>query len=410
MNRHSLFFKLNILFVIALLATLVAGASIIMHIAKKDRFDMMVKSRLIANEYRMRPEVPTELLEELDLAIITGEQKQQVIAHAVSDPLAPPPPPQKKGGLHFPKYINLFIYDGHVYLHIIRSDMNLLIQDRRSEYDMFIVPALILVLIVLLLVVMYALLRSALLPLRELERDILLYGEGKLGEYPLSNRKDEISQVADVFYRTASKLRRLSDSRMLFIRNLFHELNTPVTKGKLLTELVDNEKAKGMLEAIFSRLAMLLRELGRIEQITSENYDIKKADIHIADLIDEAGDLLFLESPVETNVRDEMIRADFASMSIVFKNLIDNACKYGKEPQVLYHNRKLYFISRGEPLAGDFKNYLEPFSPSPGHRKEGMGLGLYIVAEVLALHQMEFDYIHEDGKNIFTIFLDRRVV
>ena len=32
-----------------------------------------------------------------------------------------------------------------------------------------------------------------------------------------------------------------------------------------------------------------------------------------------------------------------------------------------------------------------------------MGLGLYIVNEILKLHHFVFDYKHQDGKNLFII-------
>jgi len=377
------------------LASLIAGISIIVHIIKKDHFDMMVKSRLIANEYRIHPVIPKELLEEFGFAIITGVHKESILSQI----------PPKHEEMRFPKYVNFFSHKGHLFLHITRADIDLLLRDNRTYFDRFVAPVVVLVLILLLLVVMYLLLRKALLPLRGLERDITLYGEGRLEGYPLSLRKDEISQVANAFYRSALRLKKLSDSRMLFIRNLFHELNTPVTKGKILTELIEGEKTKNILEAIFWRLAILLKELARIEQITSENYTLSKTNIHIANLIDEASDLLFLEQPLETNVKDEMIYADFASMSIVFKNLIDNGIKHGQDLQILYHPNKLSFLSKGERLEGSFKDYLQPFAQSNRNKKEGMGLGLYIVSEVLSLHQMDFGYIYEEGRNVFTISL-----
>ena len=90
-------------------------------------------------------------------------------------------------------------------------------------------------------------------------------------------------------------------------------------------------------------------------------------------------------------------------MSIVFKNLIDNALKYGQNPEIIYENDMLSFISEGEALQGDFNAYLAPFSDKKSSGTSGFGLGLYIVKEVLNMHNMGLEYTYHDGKNQFTI-------
>jgi two-component system OmpR family sensor kinase len=396
MNRQSVFFKLNILFIIALIATLVAGSSILVHIVKKDKVDILVKSRLIMNEYRESQANPTHLLKEFHLQVVDPNERRKVLHEVRKYPIE---------HIEFGKRSTVMSYRGRIYLHIHTHHINVLLRDERSLWDRFALPILIISGTVIILILMYGLLRSTLTPLKQLQKHIEYYGEGKLSEYTPSNKKDEISQVSNAFYTAASRIKRLTDSRTLFIRNLFHELNTPVTKGKLLTEIVEDKKTKTMLDTIFSRLASLLKELGQMEKITSENYAISRKNVRIKDLIDEASDLLFLERPIKTNVTDEMIEVDFSSMSIVFKNLIDNALKYGKNLEIIYQDEQLTFISEGEKLQNDFDYYLEAFSKKEGPSHEGFGLGLYIVNEVLRMHQMGFAYHYETGKNHFTINL-----
>lgn len=393
MNRHSLFFKLNILFIIALFATLIAGGSFILHIAKKERSDLLFKGRIIMHEYRITQQDPLKLFEELQLTQITGEEKEEILR-------------QNSGfeQIHaLPKRGRLIRYQGHMYLSLENHRINLLLRDDRAYWERFFVPLLVMLGTILLLVSMYILLRKALVPLKTLQQDIEQYGEGALTKYTFSDKNDEISLVSNAFYRSVSKIQQLSSSRKLFIRNLFHELNTPVTKGKILTEIVDDPKTKSMLDAIFSRLASLLKELAQVEQITSENYILSKKELRIIDLIDEAKDFLYLDQTIETNVTDQTIFADFSSMSIVFKNLIDNALKYGQNLEIIYEDNSLSFVSEGEPLKGDFKAYLEAFSDKKNSNGSGFGLGLYIVKEVLNMHSMGLEYSYGEGKNRFTI-------
>ncbi len=394
MNRHSVFFKLNILFIVALLATLIAGSSIVVHIGKKDRMDMLFKSRLIMKEHRIFRHTPTALFEEFHMTPIEGNEKQKILK---DQPMFP-----RQDAL-LGKRSHTLAYKGHMYLHIHTPHMNVLLRDDRTLWDRFYLPILAMLGTMILLITMYILLRKTLSPLRKLQDDIVRYGEGVLTHYALSSKKDEIALVSNAFYKAASKSKRLTESRTLFIRNLFHELNTPVTKGKILTEIVDEPKTKTMLDSIFSRLASLLKELAQMEQITSENYALSPKPVRIIELIHEAADLLYLDEPLNTNVTTQMMKADFASMSIVFKNLIDNALKYGKNLEIIYDQDSLAFISEGVRLDGDFKAYLEAFSPQHDGKDKGFGLGLYIVNEILSKHGMGFEYDYKEDKNRFTI-------
>jgi two-component system OmpR family sensor kinase len=399
MNKHSILFKLNILFIIALLATIIAAFSMTMHMAKKDQNELFYKSRLLIKEMRTTGEIPKNLLQEFRLKMVKNAQKREILqnAHKRKHDIGP---------RHLRAHREFLAYKGHRYLHIKLRNVNVLLEDEQTFVGRFFTPILVLMGILFLLIMMYILLRRSLVPLKKLEKDIVSYGEGTLKDYTHLSKKDEVSLASNAFYHAVEKVEKLKNSRELFIRNLFHELNTPVTKGKILTEIVDEPKTKEMLDSIFTRLSSLLRELAQMEKLTSESYTISKKPIRIQDLIDEASDLLYLEEKVNTNVSDEMIEADFSSMSLVFKNLIDNGYKYGEELEIKVENNMISFMSTGKALDESLEYYTEAFSKGREvSTQKGFGLGLYIVSEILKKHDLDFSYEHKSGQNIFIIRL-----
>ena len=91
-------------------------------------------------------------------------------------------------------------------------------------------------------------------------------------------------------------------------------------------------------------------------------------------------------------------------MVIVVKNLLDNAVKYGKNPDISVKEKSLIISSDGEPLPYPLEHYTEPFRQEYGEeRREGFGLGLYIVSEILARSNMELHYVHKNGRNMFIV-------
>ncbi len=368
-----------------------------MHMAKKDQNELLYKSRLLIKEMRTTGEIPHDLLQEFHLTMIKDIQKREILQNA-----------HKRKHDIGSKYLRIhrkfLAYKGHRYLHLKLKKVDVLLEDEQTFMGRFLTPILVLVGILFLLIMMYVLLRRSLVPLKKLEKDIVSYGEGTLKDYKYLRNKDEVSLASNAFYHAVEKVEKLKNSRELFIRNLFHELNTPVTKGKILTEIVDEPKTKKMLDSIFTKLSSLLKELAQMEKLTSENYLFSKKPVRIRELIDEASDLLYLEEKIKTNVSDEIIEADFSSMSIVFKNLIDNALKYSGDIEIKVNGNEILFISSGKVLDESLSYYTEAFIKGGNdHAEKGFGLGLYIVNEIVNNHNMIFTYMHKLGQNMFII-------
>jgi two-component system OmpR family sensor kinase len=398
MNIHSIFFKLNLFFTVALIATLLAGVSIVLHITKRDQTNLLIQSRLLIHEYRSTHSRPTRLIRELGLKVVPVQAWRPVLNDLRKNKSFP----LKK--MHRFGAANIIPYQGYLYLWIHTRNFKILLRQRKSFWQRMTGALMIFGAMVSLLVIIYWLLRRSLHPIRRLQNDIVRYGEG---HYPhkdfFSEHQDEIAQVGNAFYASAHRTQQLIQSRQLFVRNIFHELNTPVTKGKILAELVDDPKTQSMLDSIFSRLASLLKELAQMEQITSQDTVLHTRPVRLIELIDQARDLLYLDQTIPTNIIDEMIEADFATMSIAFKNLIDNGRKYGKHLIIKHTENGVEFVSEGDPLTHPLSYYIEPFSAGDTRSNKGFGLGLYIVNEIAVKHGMKLSYRHQEGKNIFAL-------
>jgi two-component system OmpR family sensor kinase len=400
MRFHSVFFKLNLIFAIALVAVLLAGGVTLRHLWRQDQADLLIRSRLLIREARTVGRTPKALMDEFGLVEVPRARWKALRRHARTRHASGDDHRHRIGAAH------VFAKGGYLYVWIHARDFRIMLREKERFWSRRIGAIGIWGAMVLLLGVLYLLLRRSLMPIRTLQQEILRYGEGHVphGER-FSSRQDEIAQVGNAFYASAHRVRRLMQSRHLFVRNIFHELNTPVTKGKILAELVDDPKTRTMLDSIFSRLTSLLRELAQMEKLISEDTQLERKPVRIVELIDQARDLLFIEEDISTDITDETIEADFATMSIAFKNLIDNARKYGKNLTIRLADNGVEFVSEGAPLTHPLSYYIEPFSAGDTRTNEGFGLGLYIVNEIVKKHGMELRYRHWEGKNIFSLII-----
>jgi len=257
----------------------------------------------------------------------------------------------------------------------------------------------------LLIIMLYFWVIKSLRPLSELKNKIKTFSEGNLDIRCSSDRQDEIAEVANEFDHAVTMIRELLQSRQLFLRAIMHELKTPIAKGRLVSEMLPDEKNKARMHSIFERLNLLIDEFAKIEKITSKNFELTIKPYRMSDLVEASIDLLMVDDPkqlIDLKVLEDYQReVDFELFTLVVKNLLDNGIKYSRDRHihVLIRQEKLEIINEGEALKEPLENYFKPFHTS----KKGLGLGLYIVKSILDIHHMKLEYRYEEGKNIFTV-------
>ena len=300
----------------------------------------------------------------------------------------------------------IFEIDGKIYLFFEKFDTQILIKDLDSQnltnsfYTIFVFVSLLIVITIL-----YINTLKKLLPLKELKDKVINFGDEKF-DFELSNSssKDEVTLLANEFKKSAIKLKNIKESRNIFIRNIMHELKTPITKGKFLLQLEKSDENIEKLKMVFNRLESLINEFATIEELISQNRVLEKKSYFLEDLLDNAKDILMIDDNcVKNSYENIKLNVNFKLFSIAIKNLIDNAIKYSndKKVEVLTQNEDILFVNSGKKLEGDFEKYLEPFYSKSSN--ESFGLGLYIVFNILKANGYNLLYKYEDSKNIFTI-------
>ena len=299
----------------------------------------------------------------------------------------------------------ILLYDKHHYLKIEHLDELKLLMDKEFQpYRYEVIKAVFLVVAVILLAA-YIFVIYKIKPLRKLKRQIVKFANGELdGVQNVGNGKDEISEVSEAFYEAVCQIKALNDSRHLFLRNIMHELKTPITKGLIAAQMIEKSKNQERLISVFHKLENLINELAAIEQITSKIGLTNKTPCLMRDLIDEAIDIAMIEKEhVGISELDEVrVMVDFKLFSVAIKNMIDNGIKYStdKHVNIVVSKDHMKFITQGEKLKNDLDFYIQPFIKGEDAQKS-FGLGLYIVSNILEAHGLKFGYEYKNGMNVF---------
>ncbi|WP_291939352.1 ArsS family sensor histidine kinase [Campylobacter sp.] len=247
-------------------------------------------------------------------------------------------------------------------------------------------------------------------PLKKLSKNIKKFAQGNLDvNLAATHSEDEIGQVAQEFNNAIAKIQELIRSRQLFLRTIMHELKTPIGKGRLITEMLDDETQKERLVNVFERLEILINEFAKIEQLLSKSYSLNYQDYHFSLILEQVKDMSMLDNwdeLISTDIEcDAVINVDFGLFALAIKNLIDNALKYSsdKKVRIICDENKVSVANRGAALAKSFEHYKQAFIRNKDEKATGMGLGLYIIDKICELHKFCFEYNYSDGTHYFSI-------
>lgn len=244
---------------------------------------------------------------------------------------------------------------------------------------------------------------------------------------------DEDGQPAgwNIFGVDVTERRRLERLREEFVQIVSHELRTPLTSiagfAQLLGQLPPDrleEQAPVIVERLqenTDRMRVLVEELLEVNDIAARGVSLSPRAIDLGDTVERAAQSVFRGHghPLQIEIAPDMPRVlcDAESIGRVVTNLVDNAVKYSPEGgaivvRVATEGDEAVIAVADEGIGiseGDRPSIFEPFRQadmSSTREFEGIGLGLYIVREIVSAHGGRIDVASEPGAgSTFTVRL-----
>lgn len=261
----------------------------------------------------------------------------------------------------------------------------------------------------LLVLLFFGFILKKLTPLHRLKNAIIDFKEGDTHlDVPIEG-KDEISQITHEFNHALEKIASMKEARALFLRNILHELKTPIMKGSLTTDCLETSPDQERLKRIFNRMDYLLGEFSTMERFSSGEMTINPREYRFVDLLDHTCDILMCDKKNITIKGEDsalIINVDFELFAIALKNLLDNAFKYSEgKPTIIILAHAIEMCSLGDPLPEENRTFTKPFNRTYESSMTGLGLGLYITNAILQKHRFTLEYHYDMGLNCFRIAL-----
>ena len=182
-------------------------------------------------------------------------------------------------------------------------------------------------------------------PLKRLLKTVELMSEGHLNQRVKISGSDEFAQLCNAFNDMNEKLEKVEKNREEFVSNVSHELKTPLSSIKVLSDAiimqddVDTDTYKEFLGDIteeIDRMNLIINDLltlVRLDQTTAfmniESLDINQLMNGVVKRLKPLAEIkettINLENEKEVEVN---IRGDEMKLTLALSNLVENAIKY----------------------------------------------------------------------------------
>ena len=231
--------------------------------------------------------------------------------------------------------------------------------------------------------------------------------------------KDEIGQLTQHYNSMVQRIQsqvveieQFENRRKQLLSNLSHDLRTPLTMILGYAETIrsgiykDERELQASAKIILQRSRYMDRLLDQLLDVTKQNTNaltLQLAPHNLSEILRKiiADYLLLLDGQdyhVDIDIADAdiVMQMDAALIERAIRNLIDNAIRYGKEGHYLgvalvEHQNEVWVTikDKGQGIAlEEQQRVFERFYRSDqGRQGEGLGIGLSIVEEIVALHQ-----------------------
>lgn len=318
---------------------------------------------------------------------------------------------------YFPREFNRFyvLYDdeyfgfriGRVHARVYRDDGEyLLVTNMKNAviqlaWIQILTPFLGIIIVAFLT---YWLLRSILKPIKAFMIGADKFGAGKF-DYRISiKRNDEFGKLANSFNSMGEKLSRLVEQKEQLIRDISHEMKTPITRATMALEFMEQSEMKDRISSDLKDLNRMITEILETERLRSSYGGLSIEPVDFEELVDGITAKYAIKGLVQIDHQTKIIPGmervplDKERMRMVISNILGNALKYcdkesgSVEIETTIDRKKLQFIVKDSGIGineSELENIFEPFYRVDKARSRGTGgygLGLHLCKKIVEAH------------------------
>ena len=287
---------------------------------------------------------------------------------------------------------------------LFSTDKGFFILQTPNPFGPFSVPPDILLTWFFLLIIVFGtvhlIIKKWLRPVKLMQNGVKKISDGDFDISLPETTTDELGQLVRSFNRMAMQIRNDIKSRDQLLRDISHELRSPLSRMLLALEFVPEGATRQTLRNNIMTLDKMTGSILEEERLDSPFGKIRREPFELCSLIDEiAADkkatVGFVRILAEKTVE---LKADRERIRIALTNIIENALKYSKpgeeqvEVRMRHHGDEItvQIIDNGIGIPEEELPFIfEPFyrvNKARKHNSKGYGLGMSLARKIIEAH------------------------
>ena len=242
----------------------------------------------------------------------------------------------------------------------------------------------------ILIIISFLFLRNQIRPIKKLAKAAEKFGKGQdIGDFKTSGAS-EVRLASTEFLKMKNRITRQIEQRSLMLAGVSHDLKTPLTRMRLQSESIKEEKIKVSLNDEIKHMNEMLAEY--LDFAANQEVDSKNIVNPIEALIKIKNDLHFKDKKIELEIindEESYVNENIFVRCItnVLNNAVENATKIEIKAEAADNVIKINIHDNGLGISDEEKrNVFKPFYRIDKSRNQNInnsGLGLAITKSLL---------------------------
>lgn len=270
----------------------------------------------------------------------------------------------------------------------------------------------------IILTISYRTVKRVMKPIMEMKEAAAAFGEGKWDTKIIVKSHDELAELGNTMNNMAKKI----DSHFRNLKDLYlaisHELRSPLTRMRVATEFIHDEKIKQSLNEEINALDRMTGMLLERERLSARPEILEKRPVNLSEVLERVTKKysdINLHLPI-----NEIITVDVNRFELALSAIIENAFKHGRPPVHITtgasHDKIWIEIKdHGDGISKEnIEKIGEPFfrqneARTASRTSDGFGLGLSLAHSILKAHGVLLSARSDNG-TVFRIEMPRVLI
>lgn len=281
---------------------------------------------------------------------------------------------------------------------------------------------LLLAIVIVLMALLFLLIKRSLKPMETIAHGVKQIAGGELNSPIEVTQSAEFEHLAQGINNMAKEIKGMLEAKQQLLLAISHELRSPITRMQVNCALLPDSDIQQAVKRDIAEMESLISQILESQRLNSSYRALNLSQVSLDTLVQQVVNQFFSGQELTLKLSLLTIEGDQTRLTLLIKNLIDNALKYSVEqrmaPEISLFEQHGNIVLRIEDFgvgidSDELKHVSQAFYRVDRARQRstgGFGLGLYLCQLIADAHKakMQLSSVINQG-TVVNVSFNRRL-